>query len=158
MTKDTIQTFTYRISKANKTEMIAILYDMGIQYLSDGLVALSQDRRDDFRLEINRARGVVKELMSSVNTGADQGLNFLSIYVFCNRELTKAFVDFDKEAVTTIRSIFEELSETYKKVSSYDKSSPVMGNTEKIYSGLTYNRSLLSNLVSDVSSNRGYLA
>ena len=37
MKKDEIQTFSYRISQANKTQLIVIMYDMAIQYVSDAI-------------------------------------------------------------------------------------------------------------------------
>ncbi|MBO7600492.1 MAG: flagellar protein FliS [Lachnospiraceae bacterium] len=158
MTKEKIRAFTYRISKANKTEMIAILYDIGIEYLNEAEKSLAKDDKTAFRNDLNRARGAVKELMASVNTETGLGKNFLNIYIYCNSELTKAFLNFDKEHIDNVKEIFTELSEAYNRVCKMDVSGPVMGNTETVYSGLTYNRSLLSNLSSDVSKNRGYLA
>ncbi|MCQ2519864.1 MAG: flagellar protein FliS [Lachnospiraceae bacterium] len=158
MTKEKIQDFTLRISKANKTEMIAILYDMGIQYLSDALDALNAGEKEAFRVNVNRAKSVNKELMASVNVSKDLGLEFISLYVFCNKELTKAFLDYDSEIIERIIKVYTNLSEAYNTVSKNDTSGSVMGNSEKVYSGLTYNKSLLNNLVTDVSSSRGFLA
>lgn len=158
MTKEKIQDFTLRISKANKTEMIAILYDMGIQYLSDASDDLKVGKKEDFRVNVNRAKNVNKELMASVNVSKDLGLEFISLYVFCNKELTKAFLDYDSEIVERIIKVYTNLSEAYNAVSKNDTSGSVMGNSEKVYSGLTYNKSLLNNLVTDVSSSRGFLA
>lgn len=158
MTKEKIQEFTFRITKANKTEMIAILYDMALTYLEDAGAFLISGECALFRNEISRAKSVVKELMNSVNTSADMGMNFLSIYIYCESELTKAYLDFCPENIENVSKIFRSLKEAYDLLGKKDSSGAVMGNTEKIYSGLTYNRSLMNENVSDATSNRGFLA
>lgn len=158
MTKEKKQEFTYRITKANKTEMIAILYDMGIEYIDEAKRLLEGGDKEAFRLEVNKAKAVVVELTNSVNPSMDLGHNFISLYIYCSKQLNDAFLDMSKDALDKVKSVFSKLSEAYNEASKHDNSGPVMGNTEKIYSGLTYNKALLSNLVTDVSSNRGILA
>lgn len=159
MTRDKIQEFTLKISKANKTEMIAILYDMGIQYLEDAKKALQTDNNKElFRTEISRARNVISELMASVNPSMDLGFNFISLYIYSSKELTRAFLDYQVEPIDHVISVFSKLSEAYGEVAKTDMSGAVMGNSQKVYSGLTYNRALLNNLAMDISGSRGFLA
>lgn len=158
MTKDQIQTFTLRVSRANRTEMIAILYDIGIVYLEDALSALDGQDTKTFRLNINRAKDVLRELTASVNTANPLGKKFLSLYVFYNEQLTKAYMDLDREACGHVLKMFEILSAGYKEAAKKDPDGAVMGNTENIYTGLTYNRYQTANNYSDAGGNRGYLA
>ena len=158
MTKETIQSFTYRITTANKTEMIAILYDIGRAYIKDASECLDASDKAGFRTNVNCVRNTVKELMASVNTSEELGRTFLSLYIFCNKQLTKAFLDYDKEALNVVDDMFKELGEVYHQISGLDKSKPVMNNAETVYSGLTYNRSLSPESMTSGSSNRGFLA
>ena len=158
MTKETIQSFTYRITTANKIEMIAILYDIGRTYIKDALECLNSADRAGFRTNVNCVRNTVKELMASVNTSDDLGRTFMSLYIFCNKQLTKAFLDFDPEALQVVDDMFKEFGEVYHQISGLDSSKPVMNNTETVYSGLTYNRSLSPENMTSGSSNRGFLA
>ncbi len=158
MTKDKIREFTLRISGASKTEMIVILYDIALTYAEDAVKACEAGDRKAFRTETDRIRNTVRELMDSVNTSADMGMNILQLYIFCNRELTRAYLDCDTEPVKHVVSILTGLREAYKGVSGHDKSGPVMENTEKIYSGLTYDRNSSLTDVSGGDSGRGYLA
>lgn len=158
MTKETIQSFTYRITTANKTEMIAILYDIGRAYVKDAVECLNAGDKAGFRTNVNCVRNTVKELMASVNTSEDLGRTFLSLYIFCNKQLTKAFLDYDTEALTVVDDMFKELGEVYHRISGLDRSKPVMDNAETVYSGLTYNRSLSPESMTSGSSNRGFLA
>ncbi len=158
MTRDKIQEFTLRISGANKTAMIVILYDIALTYAEDAVKEAENGDRKAFRTEIERLRNTIRELMDSVNTSADMGMNILQLYIFCNRELTKAYLDCDREPVEHVVSILTKLREAYEEVSRHDTTGPIMENTEKIYSGLTYDRNKGLTDVSGRDQSRGYLA
>ena len=60
MTKECKQQFTLRITQANSTQLIVILYEMTLQYLADGEQAV-----DDARLavcEVRRDRTILEEI------------------------------------------------------------------------------------------------
>ncbi len=158
MTKEQIQAFTLRVSSANKTEMIVILYDIAITYLNDSVSALENDNKSLFRAELNRTKSTVQELMNSVDTSTELGATLLKLYVYCNRELTEAFINYDEAPARHVIKIFGELKEAYKVASSRDKSAAVMTNTETVYNGLTYNKNLMNEILTDRASNRGFLA
>lgn len=158
MTNEQIQIFTYRISNANKTEMITILYDMGIAYLEDAIVACDKQDTAQFRIEINRTKDVLHELIASVNTKTELGRTFLTLYVFYAEMLTKAYLDCDKSAAEHVKEMFMKLSSSYNQVSKVDNSGAVMGNTQKVYSGITYNKNQTCDSYAETSSSRGYLA
>ena len=158
MTREQIQTFTLRITKANRTEMITILYDMGVQYLSDALESLVKGDRQDFRLQINRAKDVISELMASVNPDLELGRNFLKLYIFYRETLTKAYLDYDAAAAEHVLKMMKSLSAGYSEAAKRDRSEAVMQNAETVYSGLTYNRHLTNDNFVNSGDNRGYLA
>lgn len=158
MTKEKIQVFTYRISQANKTEMMTILYDMAAEYISDAISSLEKQNLPDFRTNISRAKDVLRELKASVNTQTELGMKFLSLYIFYSEQLTKAYVDYDKAPAEHVLKMLKILSETYAEISKKDNSGAVMGNAETVYSGLTYNRYMTADSMSDTSGNRGFLA
>jgi len=154
--QEKIRDFTLRITNANKTEMITILYDIGIVYMEDALACIDDDK-PGFRLEIGRVRATLKELMNSVNVDDELGHNLLRLYIFLSEELTKSYLDYDKEPLLHVLSVFNRLSEAYKEAEKKDLSAPVMEHTEKVYSGFTYNKNSISENVSAAEVNRGYL-
>ncbi|MCR5309941.1 MAG: flagellar protein FliS [Lachnospiraceae bacterium] len=158
MNKDMIREFTMRVSSANKTEMVVILYDIAITYIGDAKKALAKGDKPTFRLEVGHIRNTVKELMDSVNTSTDIGLNLMRLYVFCNGELTRAFLDYSEEPLNHVYNTLSKLREGYAEVSRQDTSGPVMVNTERVYSGLTYNKKRLNEYMSSSEGNRGILA
>lgn len=157
MTKEKKQSFTFRVSNANKTEMVAILYDIAIEYINDAFESIDSGDKAGFRENVNRVRNTVKELMASLNTQTELGRTFLSLYIFCNEQLTKAYLDTEKEPLNTVLKMFTTLSEAYKEAGLKDQSGPVMKNTESVFSGLTYNKSLSLDSISTRASNRGFL-
>lgn len=158
MTKEQIQNFTFRISNANRTDMIAILYDMGIEYLNGALTALKESRFKDFSDEIYRFRGVNRELMDSVNNETQIGRNFLSIYVFMGRMVTEALINREGEPLKRVIGMLTKMSETYRELGKKDPTGPVMEHAETVYSGFTYNRNRVTDNVSNADVNRGFLA
>ena len=158
MTKEQIQAFTLRVSSANKTEMIVILYDIAITYLNDSVSAKESDNKSLFRAELNRAKSTVTELMNSVDTSTDLGLTLLKLYVYCNKELTKAYIDLDDAPARHIIQILSSLKSAYEEVSKKDNSGAVMKNVEIVYGNLTYNKNLMSEILTDRAQSRGFLA
>ena len=158
MNKDKIREFTMRVSNANKSDMVVILYDIAITYIGDAKKALAKGDKPTFRLEVGHIRNTVKELMDSVNTGTDIGLNLMRLYVFCNGELTRAFMDYSEEPLNHVYNTLSKLREGYAEVSRQDTSEPVMVNAERVYAGYTYNRNLMNENISAMEGNRGILA
>lgn len=157
MTNDQITTFTLRIANANKTEMMVILYDIALTYVSDAKKALEYGDKTDYRNQIEHIKSTVRELMNSVNPSVNPGRHILSLYVYCNQELTKASLDYDIEALSNAERIFEKFRTTYEEVAKKDKTAAVMEHTETIYSGLTYNKNSKQESFSAENYNRGFL-
>lgn len=158
MTNERIQDFTVRITKANKTEMIAILYDIAIEYCNSALTALEIDDKMLYRLELGRVRSTLKELMNSVNTSTELGMTLMRLYIFLKQQLTKAYMDFDRLSLNHVLGIFEKLGKAYEDLSKKDSSDPVMENVEDVYSGFVYNKNRMVENVLSRDLSRGYLA
>lgn len=158
MTKEKIQEFTVRITNANKTEMIVVLYDMGIQYIDDSVHALEVAAMSEFRIEIDRIRNVLRELMASVDTSMSLGMNILRLYIYCSGELTRGYIDYDKNSLLHVKNVFAKLRSAYAEQSKKDTSGPVMQNAEKLYTGFTYNRNSMTENMANTSLDRGILA
>lgn len=158
MTKEKIQSFTLRITNANKTGMMEILYDMGIEYLKDALTALENEQYGSFAEELHRAKNVIKELMNSVNTDDETGRVFLSLYIFAGQEITHGMIYKDRVPIENVIRMFSKMSETYNKLASLDTSEAVMEHAETIYSGLTYNKNRMAENIQNRDMSRGFLA
>lgn len=158
MTKECKQQFTLRITQANKTEMIVILYEMLLVYLKDAEEALERNQIAEFREALRKVRGCLGELVSSLNMDYSLAARLLSLYLYCNRELMRADIHKEREPLCHVHSVVEKLRDSYKELAKQDTSEPVMKNSQTVYAGLTYGRNSLSEDMADQGTNRGFRA
>ena len=158
MTKECKQQFTLRITQANKTEMIVILYEMVLTYLSDAEEAFKKGEIAAFREALRKTRGCIGELLASLNLEYELAARLLSLYLYCNRELVKADIRKESEPLTHVRSVIEKLLAAYRELAGQDTSGPVMQNSQTVYTGLTYGKNKLSEDMTEESANRGFRA
>lgn len=156
MTRELKQEYTLRITQANKTQLITILYEMVLIYIDEAEAALSEDDRAEYKSAIRKIRGCMNELTASLNLEYDLAQNLLQLYLYVNRELVQASVHNEKENLEHIRLVIGELQKAYKKIENQDVSGPVMGNTQTVYAGLTYGRNTLTENITDPAPNRGF--
>ncbi len=158
MTKELKQQFTLKITQANKTQLIVILYEMLLAYLDEAEAAYDDHDRPGFREAIRKAEGCLKELMSSLHFEYEPALNLLQLYLYANRELVKADIRNSREELSHVKKIIKKLHEAYEIVSRQDESDPVMANTQTVYAGLTYGKGSLTENLADQGSSRGFRA
>ncbi len=156
MTKELKQQFTLKISQANKTQMIVILYEMLLIYLEEAKQSYENRDMEGFRKGIKRTKACLHELMLSLHLEYELSKNLLALYSYADRELTKADTRNRVEELSHVESIITKLHAAYETVSALDTSEPVMSNTQTVYAGLTYGRNSLTENLADQGSNRGF--
>ncbi|MDR2547284.1 MAG: flagellar protein FliS [Lachnospiraceae bacterium] len=157
MTKEKKQEYTLRITQANKTTLVVILYEMLLFYIDEAIEMYEGANRKEFRLAIARTRNCLNELMVSLNLEYEIAVRLLELYMFINKELARAEARADIVHLNNAAKIVKELHRTYREVSKNDCSGAVMQNTQAVYSGLTYDRGqAIDSLTNNV--NRGYRA
>ncbi|MCL2050577.1 MAG: flagellar protein FliS [Lachnospiraceae bacterium] len=155
MTSEKKQEFTLKITQANKTQLIVILYEMALTYMAEAEEAFKANNRKDFRQAISRTRGCINELMASLNFEYKLAIRILELYMFVCKELARAEVRMSFEHIENSAKIIRELLNAYREISQKDDSLPVMQNAQIVYSGLTYDRNNVVDSLSH-SSNRGF--
>ena len=158
MTKECKQQFTLRITQANKTELIVILYEMTLTYLGEAEDALKREEIMEFRDALRKAKGCLEELIASLNMNYEPASKLLSLYLYCSRELTKADVRKNAEHIENIRRVISKLLAAYRELAAQDASGPVMQNSQTVYAGLTYGKNSLAEDMADQGTNRGFRA
>ena len=170
MTNERKQEFTLRITGANKTETIVILYDMFQAYLEDAETAagLKQENADaaatgpdmdqkEYHKAIQHTRAVLNELMESLNMEYEIAQNLYQLYRYVERLLIQADVRLDTTPLKEASRIIGKLRDAYEVVSKEDSSSPIMENADAIYAGMTYGKTDLQESNINNSTNRGFL-
>lgn len=158
MTREQKQEFTLRISQANSTELVAILYEMLICYLQDGCDALEKDDESEFKEAIRKARGCLAELMNSLNLKYEPAPAILSLCGFCIRRLAVAELRKSGEPLREAERVIKPLGDAYGQIAKRNSAGPVMNNSQAVYAGLTYGRNTLTENMADQGANRGMFA
>lgn len=156
MTNEVKQEYTLKITQANKTELITILYEMLLIYVDDAKKAYDEADRMEFREAIRKARGCVDELLASLNFDYGLSMNFLQLYLYVNRELIKAEIRNLEEPLQNVKKVIDGLHSAYEKLDKMDDSGAVMENVQTIYAGLTYGKNTLNENLADQGSDRGF--
>lgn len=156
MTKELKKEFTLRITQANKTQLITILYEMILLYLEEAKGTISADDKTDFKAAIRKIRGCMEELIGSLHMEYELAQNLLQLYLYINRELVQASMHYKPEHLQHVETIIRKLHTAWRQIEPQDKSEPVMGNTQTVYAGLTYGRNTLTENMADPDRNRGF--
>jgi flagellar protein FliS len=152
------QQFALRITQANKTELVVILYEMFLTYVEDAKNDCAQQDVRTFRMDIQRARGCLKELMGSLNFDYEPAPTLLKLYIYVSKLLVSADLHNETQSLDEAEKIMQKLHHSYEAISKEDKSGPVMGNTQTVYAGLTYSKSDLMINLDEGRGNRGFFA
>lgn len=158
MTTEKKQTFTRRITQANRSQLVVIVYEMLLVYLEDAMNAYEEDKKEDFRENLRMARECIGQMRTSLNFDYGISRNLFAIYCFADREIAKDMYSLKKENLDVIKMIFTKLHDAYYVVSTKDESGPLMDNIQTVYAGLTYSKSDLNEDFMNYDIKRGYLA
>lgn len=157
MTKECKQQFTLRITQANATQMVVILYEMLLCYLEEAQAALAEGDKVAFKEAVRKTRGCLNELMHSLNMEYEPAPTLMQLYLFCIRRLAIGEVRRDASALAEVATIIRPLHDAYEEIAKQNESGPVMNNSQTVYAGLTYGKNTLTENMADQGANRGML-
>ena len=156
MKAETKKEFTRKITQANKTGLVVIVYEMFLTYIEDALKAYNELNRKEFVFNLDMARQCIWEMRNILNFNYNLSQNLFALYNFADRELAKDIFGCKNDNLEEIRMMFKKLHDAYEKISVQDTSKPLMQNTEEVYAGLTYGRYSLNETSSLQGAERGY--
>ena len=160
MKAESVKIFTRRITSANKSEIIVIIYDIIEENLALAKKALAEGDGETYRNEIKQAISFVKELLVSLDMNYEASKNLASLYIYVSRCLNFALVSGKKEEIEAAEKVLRKLGDSFREVAKTDESKPVMENTQRVYAGITYGRGLDldETLVAPAMESRGFRA
>lgn len=160
MKAESVKIFTRRITSANKSEIIVIIYDIIEENLALAKKALAEGDVETYRNEIKQAISFVKELLVSLDMNYEVSKNLASLYIYVSRCLNFALVSGKKEEIEAAEKVLRKLGDSFREVAKTDESKPVMENTQRVYAGITYGRGLDldETLVAPAMESRGFRA
>lgn len=159
MEKERLQEFAARVSQANRSELVVVIYDAAIASIEEGKSCLGKDDITAARKEIDRAKGMVDELLHSLDLKYQISHYLRQLYIYAYRELCQGIALRDADRLDHASDVLKGLLPSFREVAKQDESGPVMENTQQIYAGLTYGRDSLDETIAvGVNYNRGFEA
>ena len=159
MTSELKKDFTLRISQANHSGLILILFDMEKVYVEDALNAYDKEDRAEYLKNINQAKKVHNELMSAINPEDEKGKTYLNILRYIYTKLIDSAVKRTPCELDRCRNMMDNLRTGFEKLHEIDNEGPVMQNAHQVYAGLTYGKGTLNESLEGADySKRGFLA
>ena len=154
-----LKAYTARITQANRSELVVITYDVIIDSIQEAKKSFEAEEYLMYEKELKRVQKLINELMGALDHRFPISRDLFQMYSFANRRVIDALFKRQPELLDTVVSIMGKLRVGFEGVAKEDKSGPVMGNTQKLYAGLTYGRHALDEVfVNANEANRGFRA
>ena len=160
MDKETLQAFATRVTQANRSELVVVIHEAALASIKEGKEALEAGAIPEARREIDRAKGMIQELLYALDMHYNISTYLRQLYIFGYRELCQGIAHRDPERFDHTTHILEGLLPSFKEVAKQDTSAPLMENTQTIVAGLTYGpgSDLRETIGVGVNPNRGFKA
>ncbi len=159
MTKERLQEYTLRISQASDCEMVIIMYDVILDDVACAKKAFESGDMKEYHTELRHASKFINELMKSLDFSVKMSHNFMSLYIYSLRQITRADVAEKPSALEGVTDVFEKLKGGFVGIRGTVDRAPVMKNVQQVYAGLTYGKGCLNESYVSVSDyNRGFKA
>lgn len=157
MEKEHLQEYAARVSQANRSELVVVIYEIALDSMREAKQHLEAKEVEAARKESARARGLITELMSSLDMQYTISHYLRHLYVYAYHEVCHAIAERRPELFDHALNIFEGLLPSFQEMAKQDTSGPVMQNTQQIFAGLTYGKGSLHETIGvGLSPNRGY--
>ena len=153
MNNDMIRTYSYRISQATRSQLVVITYDIITDYLNE---ALNDDTSSGYKEKLHMAMRGIDQLITGLDMEYEISVQLYKLYNYMKRTLISAQVSGERDSVSRVITMLGKLRNAFLEVSQLDDSKPLMKNTEKVYSGLTYSRHGANETAQDTLKSRGY--
>lgn len=159
MEKDKLQEFAARVSQANRSELVVVIYEAALASIAEGKSCMENGQIEEARKEIDRAKGMVDELLHSLDLKYQISHYLRQLYIYAYGELCQGVALRDVERFDHASDVLNGLLPSFREVAKQDESGPVMENVQQIYAGLTYGRESLNETIAvGVNFNRGFEA
>ena len=116
MEKERLQEYAARVTQANRSELVVIIYEATLASIEEGKNYLKQGEIEAARHEIERARSMITELMGSLDLQYEISHYLRQLYVFAYRELCQGIANRDPEQQNQATDYIEALLPSFKKL------------------------------------------
>lgn len=159
MTKERVQEYSARVTQANSTQLVVILFELILENIKEAKESLAKGDETGYEKELRKAQSFLNELMGSLDYQYEISYQLMSLYMYVNRVMAEAVVNKKDNKLFSAESVMNKLLMAYREVAKQDFSGPIMENTQQIYAGLTYGKGILNETLLNMDEeNRGFRA
>ena len=149
MTDEQLQVYTARITQANRTELIVIMYELLLQDITDAIEAHQKNDMPQYERSLKHASRYMNELLGCLNHEYDISNQLYRLYTYANKKIIDGMFQKKIDYVEEAKEIMQALHQSFIEVAKQDKSKPLMQNTQQVYAGLTYGKGVLNEISMD---------
>ena len=151
--------YTARISQANRSELVVIIYELMLDSIQDAQDGFASGDLELADRELKRAQGFLQEMRGSLDFKFEISANLASLYRYVNEQLVQSIVRQKDVELDACKRVLRGLMTSFEEVAKQDESGPVMENVQQVYAGLTYGKNSLNEVAIDANSgSRGFRA
>ncbi len=156
MTTEQKKEFTRKISQANSSELIVILYDIALVYVNESIQYMEKEDFTNAKIQAGFARRCIEEMIANLHFEYDLAVVLHRVYLSMKKSLRESLLENNTEPLYAVKKNLLSLRDAYAQVVTQDKSAPVMGHAQTVVAGLTYGKNSLNESLAQESSNRGF--
>lgn len=152
MNKEKIDSYSFKVTQANKTQLVVLVYDIILDDINTSRQEYANGDREAFVKTVKHGQKFVMELMNTLDCQYEIGLDLMTLYLYLNKKMIQASIQRTPDALEGLDDVIMKLRTAFDTISRTDYSGPVMANTEQVYAGLTYHKGNLSEAYLDAGN------
>lgn len=152
MEKEKIESYSFKVTQANKTQLVVLVYDIILDDITTAREEYAAGETEAFVKTVKHGQQFVMELMRTLDCQYMIGLDLMTLYLYVNKQMIQAIIQRKPDAMEGLDDVILKLRTAFDTISRTDYSGPVMQNAEQVYAGLTYNKQNLSEAYLDAGN------
>lgn len=158
MTDEKKQEFTLKITRANRTGLTVIVYEIALEYIQEAIEYGQSKETEQYIRAIRNASACMEKLKETLDFSYAVSGTLLHFYISIKKQMAKAIASLRTEDLELVIYGIEEMKRAFEEVAAQDDSAPFYENREEISAGYTYGKSGVNVNPNAGSASRGFLA
>ncbi|MDR0999226.1 MAG: flagellar export chaperone FliS [Clostridiales bacterium] len=113
------------IFTASKEELTLMLYEGGLKFTNQAIVAVENNEVEKAHNLIVRVEDIIREFQMTLDFKYEISNNFNQLYDYMHQRLVEANMKKDAGILTEVRDMFRDFRDTWKEAMSLAKQQPV---------------------------------
>lgn len=159
MDNEQIREYTARISQANRSELVVILYELFMYSIDTADTAFGSGDKDTAVKYLKKSQECICELRRSLDFKYEISHNLAVLYKYVHEFIVASITRREPANFDEIKKVMKSLQSAFIEIAKQDKSGAVMQNTQQVYAGLTYGKGTLNEVfMNSNEQSRGFKA